>query len=76
MTAGDLALPTVVASESQGSAKLAGERQQCPRAAQGEPAARRVGESGLGAGSKDSLMAWIVYPSRRAPRPPVVVVIH
>jgi len=76
MAAGDLAAPSAGASMSQGDMSL-------PPSANTAPA--RLKESNRHAewvklawepGSKDSLMAYIVYPSTSNAKTPVVVVVH
>ena len=76
MSAGDLAAPPASAGEGQGHAGL--------------PASNSTAKARLAAsnrhsewvkvawepGSKDSLMAWIVYPTTSNAKTPVVVVVH
>lgn len=77
MAAGDMAPPTVASgSTAQGDLKLP---PSASTAAARLAASPRHGEwvkLAWEPGSKDSLMAWIVYPSTTRAKTPVVVVVH
>ena len=77
MAAGDMAAPSTANSASQGNMSL-------PPSNNIDAAARLAASPRHGEwvkiawepGSKDSLMAWIVYPSTSNAKSPVVVVVH
>lgn len=76
MTSADLAAPRIVASASQGIPGL-------PPSANSAPARLRASNRHSEwvripweQGSKDSLMAWVEYPSTSNAKTPVVVVVH
>jgi carboxymethylenebutenolidase len=76
MSAADRAAPVLVASESQGIAGLPPSNNSAPARLK---ASSRHGEwvkIPWEPGSKDSLMAWIVYPTTSNAKTPVVVVVH
>jgi carboxymethylenebutenolidase len=76
MAAGDMASPSIVPSTSQGDLSIPASATKAAARLQASP---RHGEWVTVAwepGSKDSLMAYIVYPSTTRAHTPVVVVVH
>ena len=76
MAAGDMAAPSSAASTSQGDLSIPASNMKAPARLKASP---RHGEWVTVAwepGSKDSLMAYIVYPSTTRAHTPVVVVVH
>ena len=76
MSAGDLAVPPVVASNSQGIAGLPPSANSAPARLKASPRHAEWTKIAWEPGSKDSLMAWIVYPTTSRTKSPVVVVVH
>src|SRR5262245_46329473 len=76
MAPADLAAPLVIASESQGIAGLPPSNNSAPARLKASPRHAEWVKIAWEPGSKDSLMAWIVYPKTSNPKTPVVVVVH
>jgi carboxymethylenebutenolidase len=76
MTPADLAAPLVLASESQGIAGLPPSNNSAPARLKESPRHAEWVKIAWEPGSKDSLMAWIVYPKTSNAKTPVVVVVH
>src|SRR5262245_13947606 len=76
MSPADLAAPLVTVSESQGIAGLPPSNNSAPARLKASPRHGEWVKIAWEPGSKDSLMAWIVYPKTSNPRTPVVVVVH
>jgi carboxymethylenebutenolidase len=77
MSAGDLAAPsTATAGGTQGTAGLPSSNSQALARLSASPRHGEWVKVPWEPGSKDSLMAWIVYPSTSNAKTPVVVVVH
>ncbi|HEY9225307.1 MAG TPA: dienelactone hydrolase family protein [Gemmatimonadaceae bacterium] len=76
MSAADLAAPRAVATESQGIAGLPPSNNSALARINASPRHGEWVKLAWEPGSKDSLMAWIVYPSTSNAKTPVVVVVH
>jgi len=76
MAAGDLALPAVAASNQQGDMKLPASSMHSAARLASSPRHGEWVKVAWEPGSKDSLMAYIVYPSTNNAKSPVVVVVH
>src|SRR5262245_38270603 len=76
MSAADMAVPLVTASESQGIAGLPPSNNSAPARLKASPRHAEWVKIAWEPGSKDSLMAWIVYPTTSNAKTPVVVVVH
>jgi carboxymethylenebutenolidase len=75
MSAGDLAMPAV-ANGGQGNAALPPSNNQSAARIAASPRHGEWVKVAWEPGAKDSLMAWIVYPSTANAKTPVVVVVH
>ena len=76
MAAGDLAAPTAGVGASQGVGGLPPSNSQAAARLASSPRHGEWVKVAWEPGSKDSLMAWIVYPSTSNAKTPVVVVVH
>lgn len=76
MSAGDLALPAVAASNQQGDMKLPASSMHSAARLASSPRHGEWVKVAWEPGSRDSLMAYIVYPSTNNAKSPVVVVVH
>ncbi len=77
MAAGDLMPPPpVMNSTSQGDLKYPASNINAPARLKASPRHGEWVSIAWSPGSKDSLMAWIVYPSTTRAKTPVVVVVH
>jgi carboxymethylenebutenolidase len=76
MSAGDLATPATAASSSQGHAGLPASASTAAARLAASPRHSEWVKVAWEPGSKDSLMAFIVYPSTSNAKTPVVVVVH
>ena len=76
MPAGDLAPPPAGAGANQGDPKLPPSNLQAPARLAASPRHGEWVKIAWEPGSKDSLMAFIVYPSTSNAKTPVVVVVH
>ena len=77
MSAGDLAAPaTATASASQGDLKYPASNNNAAARLKASPRHAEWVKIAWEPGSKDSLMAWIVYPTTTRAKTPVVVVVH
>jgi len=76
MSAGDLAAPKAGVTASQGTAGLPPSNNQAAARLSSSPRHGEWVKIAWEPGSKDSLMAWIVYPSTSNAKTPVVVVVH
>ena len=76
MSAGDLAPPPVGVSTNQGNPKLPPSNLQAPARLSASPRHAEWVKVAWEPGSKDSLMAYIVYPQTSNAKTPVVVVVH
>jgi len=76
MSAGDLALPAVAASNQQGDMSLPASSMHSAARLASSPRHGEWVKVAWEPGSKDSLMAYIVYPSTTNAKSPVVVVVH
>jgi carboxymethylenebutenolidase len=76
MSAGDLSLPAVAASNQQGDMSLPASSMHSAARLASSPRHGEWVKVAWEPGSKDSLMAYIVYPSTTNARSPVVVVVH
>jgi carboxymethylenebutenolidase len=76
MAAGDLAPPVVMPGTEQGDPKLPPSANTAPARLAASPRHSEWVKIAWTPGSKDSLMAFIVYPSTTRAKTPVVVVIH
>jgi carboxymethylenebutenolidase len=76
MMAADLKAPTVVAGDYQGTPGLPPSANSAPARLKASPRHAEWVKIAWEPGSKDSLMAWIVYPSTSRQHTPVVVVVH
>jgi carboxymethylenebutenolidase len=76
MSPADLAAPLAMVSESQGIAGLPPSNNSAPARLKASPRHAEWVKIAWEPGSKDSLMAWIVYPKTSNPKTPVVVVVH
>src|SRR5262245_65972224 len=75
MSPADLAAPLVIVSESQGIAGLPPSNNSAPARLKASPRHGEWVKIAWEPGSKDSLMAWIVYPKASNPRTQVGVVL-
>jgi len=76
MSAGDLAAPASVASTAQGDMTIPPSNNNAPARLKASPRHGEWVKVAWEPGSKDSLMAWIVYPTTSNAKTPVVVVVH
>jgi carboxymethylenebutenolidase len=76
MAAGDISLPAVAASNQQGDLSLPASAIHSAARLASSPRHGEWVKVAWEPGSKDSLMAYIVYPSTNNPKSPVVVVVH
>jgi carboxymethylenebutenolidase len=76
MSAGDLALPAVAASNQQGDITLPASSMHSAARLASSPRHGEWVKVAWEPGSRDSLMAYIVYPSTNNAKSPVVVVVH
>ena len=76
MSAGDLAAPATVASTAQGDMSLPPSNNTAAARLKASPRHSEWVKVAWEPGSKDSLMAWIVYPTTSNAKTPVVVVVH
>jgi carboxymethylenebutenolidase len=76
MAAGDLAAPAAGVSATQGTAGLPPSNNQAAARLASSPRHGEWVKVAWEPGSKDSLMAWIVYPSTSNAKTPIVVVVH
>jgi carboxymethylenebutenolidase len=76
MMAADLRVPAVVAGDYQGTPGLPPSNNSAPARLKASPRHAEWVKIAWEPGSKDSLMAWIVYPSTSRQHTPVVVVVH
>lgn len=76
MSAGDLAPPMAGMSSNQGDPKLPPSNLQAPARLAASPRHAEWVKIAWEPGSKDSLMAYVVYPSTTSAKAPVVVVVH
>lgn len=76
MSAGDLAPPAAGTGTNQGDPKLPPSNLQAPARLAASPRHAEWVKVAWEPGSKDSLMAYIVYPSTSNAKTPVVVVVH
>jgi carboxymethylenebutenolidase len=76
MSAGDLAMPTAAPSNNQGPANLPPSNNTAAARLASSPRHAEWVKVAWEPGSKDSLMAFVVYPSTNRAKSPVVVVIH
>src|SRR5512146_1280218 len=76
MSAGDLAVPPAVNGGGQGNTALPPSNNQAAARIAASPRHAEWVKIAWEPGSKDSLMAWIVYPSTANAKTPVVVVVH
>jgi carboxymethylenebutenolidase len=76
MSAGDLALPAIPASNQQGDMSLPASSIHSAARLASSPRHGEWVKVAWEPGSKDSLMAYVVYPSTNNPKSPVVVVVH
>jgi carboxymethylenebutenolidase len=76
MSAGDLAVPPTVNGAGQGNTALPPSNNQAAARISASPRHGEWVKIAWEPGSKDSLMAWIVYPSTANAKTPVVVVVH
>jgi carboxymethylenebutenolidase len=76
MSAGDVAVPAAVNSVGQGNMALPASNEHAAARIAASPRHGEWVKVAWEPGSKDSLMAWIVYPSTSNAKTPVVVVVH
>src|SRR5262249_7733011 len=76
MAAGDMAPQAVAAGVSQGDLKYPASANNGPARIKASPRHAEWVRVAWSPGSKDSLMAYVVYPSTNRGKPPVVVVVH
>src|SRR6185437_9222800 len=76
MSAADMAAPQIAATESQGSMSLPPSANTAPARLKASNRHSEWVKIAWEPGSRDSLMAWIVYPTTSNPKTPVVVVVH
>ena len=76
MNAADLGAPAGTFAASQGNMALPPSNNQSKARLESSPRHGEWVKLAWEPGSKDSLMAWIVYPSTSNPKTPVVVVVH
>src|SRR5512132_3541381 len=76
MAAGDLAAPANAASTAQGDMTLPPSNNTAAARLKASPRHAEWVKLAWEPGSKDSLMAWIVYPTTSNAKTPVVVVVH
>jgi carboxymethylenebutenolidase len=76
MSAGDLAAPAAGAGSGQGNMALPASNIHAAARLSASPRHGEWVKVAWEPGSKDSLMAWIVYPSTSNAKTPVVVVVH
>jgi carboxymethylenebutenolidase len=75
MSAADMRAPTISMSTSQGTPGLPASANSAPARLAASPRHSEWVKIPWGAGSKDSIMAWVVYP-KTSGKAPVVVVVH
>ena len=76
MSAGDMATPAAGMSTNQGDPKLPPSNLQAPARLAASPRHAEWVKIAWEPGSKDSLMAFVVYPATSNAKTPVVVVVH
>ena len=76
MASGDLAAPKVTSSTAQGDMSIPPSANTAAARVSASPRHGEWVKVAWEPGSKDSLMAWIVYPSTSNAKTPVVVVVH
>ena len=76
MSAGDVAAPNATASNVQGNPALPPSNNGAAARLAASPRHAEWVKLAWEPGSRDSLMAWVVYPSTASARTPVVVVVH
>ncbi len=76
MSAADLAAPTISVSREQGAQNLPASANTAAARLAASPRHGEWAKIAWSAGSPDSLMAWVVFPSTARPQTPVVVVVH
>jgi carboxymethylenebutenolidase len=76
MSPGDLAAPSSAATSAQGDMSLPPSNNTAAARLKATPRHAEWVKVAWEPGSKDSLMAWIVYPTTSNPKTPVVVVVH
>ena len=76
MAPGDVSQPPVTPSNSQGDMSLPASAMHSAARLANSPRHGEWVKVAWEPGSKDSLMAWIVYPSTNNAKSPVVVVVH
>lgn len=76
MSPADMAAPSVMASGAQGSQGLPASASNAAARLQASPRHAEWVKVAWEPGSRDSLMAWIVYPKTSSAKTPVVVVVH
>ncbi len=76
MMVADLAAPSVAGSRTQGTANLPASFNNAAARLSASPRHAEWVKLAWEPGSKDSLMAWVVYPSTSRAKSPVVVVVH
>jgi len=76
MSAGDLSAPAAGSSSGQGNTALPASNIHAAARLSASPRHGEWVKVAWQPGSKDSLMAWIVYPSTSNAKTPVVVVVH
>jgi len=76
MSSGDVAVPAASNGTNQGNTALPASNNQAAARLAASPRHAEWVKVAWEPGSKDSLMAWIVYPSTSNAKTPVVVVVH
>ncbi|MDB4878475.1 MAG: dienelactone hydrolase [Gemmatimonadetes bacterium] len=76
MSAGDLAAPSAAVGGNQGAPNLPASNNNAPARLKASPRHSEWVKIAWEPGSKDSLMAWVVYPTTSRAKTPVVVVVH
>lgn len=76
MAAGDLAAPVAVETGAQGDMSIPASNNNAAARLKASPRHSEWVKVAWEPGSKDSIMAWIVYPKTSNPKTPVVVVVH
>jgi carboxymethylenebutenolidase len=76
MAAGDLAAPVAAETGVQGDMSLPASNNNAAARLKASPRHGEWVKVAWEPGSKDSIMAWIVYPKTSNPKTPVVVVVH
>src|ERR1041385_2110262 len=76
MMAADLVAPGVGVARSQGATNLPPSNNSAPARLSASPRHGEWVKVAWEPGSRDSLMAWVVYPSTANAKSPVVVVVH